>query len=98
MNSDAYTKILKDHGIDILFNEEPFQQDNDPAHILLKTRILFGIMDLLSWKIDPINLLISRFLNIYRPSEKEMSIEDDPTLRKIFAVMPERNLWEFHKI
>ena len=32
VDSDEYTKILKDHVIDFLYIHEPFQQDNAPVH------------------------------------------------------------------
>ena len=38
VDSDEYTKILKDRVIDFLYMHEPFQQDNAPAHTSIKTK------------------------------------------------------------
>ena len=41
VDSDVYIKILKDNVVDFLYMHEPFQQDNAPAHMSLKTRNFF---------------------------------------------------------
>ena len=88
VDSDAYTKILTDHVIEFLFMHEPFQQNNVVAHTSLKTKTFFGKMDLISWKIGPLNLLILILLKIYGASSKERSSDDNPTTWNNSGVMP----------
>ena len=63
-DSVEYTKILKDHVIDLLNMHEPFQQDNAPAHTSVKTKNCFGKMGSLYWKIGLHSPLVSTLLKI----------------------------------
>ena len=38
VDSDEYTKVIKDHIFDFLDLHELFQQDNGPVHTMIKTK------------------------------------------------------------